>query len=74
MYQKALAGELSPRETIKVKCYDCCGWERFDGGVDRIGSCTCRGCPLWALRPFQKGQESLEGLEGGTSSTQVHLG
>jgi len=76
MYRKALAGELSPRAAIKVKCYDCVGWERWartlDGQrIDNIGDCSVRGCPLWAVRPFRMARQSSQGLEAGTSVTEL---
>jgi hypothetical protein len=47
-YVKAVSGNLSPRQAIKAKCLDCCGWQR-----EEVRHCTVRGCPLWPLRPFQ---------------------
>jgi hypothetical protein len=64
MYERALRGELSPRAAIKAKCLECCAWQRFDGGEDRIGRCTVTGCPLHAYRPFQNAQESAQAPEG----------
>jgi hypothetical protein len=64
MYGRALRGELSPRAAIKAKCYECCAWERFDGGEDRIGRCAVTGCPLHAYRPFQNAQEPAQAREG----------
>jgi hypothetical protein len=54
MYERALRGSLAPRAAIKVKCLECCGWERTVDGVDMIGDCSVRRCPLWAVRPFQR--------------------
>ncbi len=51
--KRAEAGKLTRGLAIKAKCFECCGWRRFDGGVDSIGGCTCQKCPLWPFRPFQ---------------------
>jgi len=64
MYERALRGELSPRAAIKAKCLECCAWQRFDGGEDRIGGCTVTRCPLHAHRPFQTAQEPAQAPEG----------
>jgi hypothetical protein len=48
--RRALAGEGSPRQIIKAKCLDCCNWERVE-----VANCTVVTCPLWRLRPYQKG-------------------
>ena len=53
LYGKALQGKLAPRSAIKIKCLECCGWERMRDGIDLIGGCSIRSCPLWAVRPFQ---------------------
>ncbi len=74
LYTRALAGTLSPRQAIKVKCFECCGWSRFDGGMDRIAGCTVRRCPLYAYRPFQDARESLQGPEGEGYSAEVAPG
>jgi hypothetical protein len=70
LYLRALRGELAPRQAIKVKCYECCAWERLEGGTDRIGGCTVRGCPLWPLRPFQGAAESSHVPEGEGSADE----
>lgn len=49
---KALAGKLSPRKAIKVKCYDCMG---FEDVRKRIMACSVKTCPLYTHRPFQEG-------------------
>jgi hypothetical protein len=70
LYRRALAGELSPRQTIKCKCLECVAWHRFEDGEDRIGDCAVRGCPLWAVRPYQKARESRQASEGETSRAE----
>jgi len=64
MFERALRGELPPRATIKAKCLECCAWQRFDGGEDRIGRCAMAACPLHAYRPFQRPQEPAQAPEG----------
>lgn len=64
LYVRSITGKSAPREAIKAKCLDCCGWERHEGKVDRIGACTVRGCSLWPLRPFQDAQESAQVVQG----------
>lgn len=41
---------ISPREVIKAKCQECCGYSEV---VTRIRECTVSPCPLWAIRPYQ---------------------
>lgn len=63
-YRRALAGKLSPRATIKVKCQECCGFEMV---VERVGGCTTRICPLWALRPYRNRQQRAQTSEARVS-------
>lgn len=51
-YARTLMGAtgVSPRQAIRMKCYECVG---FHSVADVIGSCTCRTCPLWHHRPFK---------------------
>ena len=67
LYRRALAGELSPRQTIKAKCLECCCWKRHDEGIDQIADCVVRSCPLWALRPFQTRAQRPQAPDSGTS-------
>jgi hypothetical protein len=48
---KAYAGDCSPRAAIKAQCLICVGYER-----DSITNCTGWSCPLFAFRPYQKGE------------------
>ena len=52
-YRSVLTGKASRLMAIKMKCLECCAWERTENGVDKIGDCSVRSCPLWAFRPFQ---------------------
>lgn len=75
LYQRALAGELSPRQAIRCKCLECVGWHRFESGEDLIGDCRVRACPLWAYRPYQRPSRmarlAAEPSEGSTSGAEV---
>jgi hypothetical protein len=48
---KSFFGELSPKQAIKAKCFECCGYEDLK---ENVGDCRSRTCPLWSLRPLQK--------------------
>ena len=71
LYLKALQGKLSPRSAIKIKCLECCAWERFEGGKDKIGSCSVMRCPLWSLRPFQNRAQRPEVSASGAFSLEA---
>lgn len=49
-YRKALSGNRPA--AVKVMCGQCQGWE--DGARQAIRDCPSVGCPLHAVRPFQK--------------------
>jgi hypothetical protein len=68
LYLRAVAGAASPRQAIKAKCQECCGWEDL---VIRVGDCTARTCPLWPLRPYQRAAEAQETAERKSSGTEV---
>ncbi len=46
LYDRAMRGELSPRQAIRLNCIHCCGWQREEAKL-----CTAPGCPLYAYRP-----------------------
>jgi predicted transcriptional regulator len=50
IYRRALAG--SRPAAVKALCGECQGWE--DGARQAIRDCPSVGCPLHAVRPFQK--------------------
>lgn len=62
LYLRAVEGKVSPRQAIKAKCQECCGWEDV---TVRVGSCAARTCPLWPLRPYQDPQEAGQPVEPG---------
>ena len=43
------SGEKSLAKASKLKCLDCCCWQK-----DEITYCTVRQCGLWAYRPYQE--------------------
>lgn len=44
-YAKSLLGQLSASSSIKVKCLECCGWERSEAR-----DCGIEHCPLYGYR------------------------
>lgn len=60
MVRKAAKGVLSPRTAIKLKCYECCGYEDY---IERSKECQIQRCPLWAYRPGTKRRSKQEGGE-----------
>jgi len=51
-YLKAIDPEkASPANAIRLKCYDCCGYENI---AEEVGDCRSYSCPLWPHRPKQK--------------------
>lgn len=49
--KKACGGSL--KSVIKLKCLDCCNWEKKE-----VSFCTVLSCPNWMFRPY-KAKESL---------------
>ncbi len=43
------SGEVSWTRSIKMKCLDCCSWQK-----EEITHCTVRQCSLWEIRPYQE--------------------
>ena len=62
-YLRALRGKVTRSLAIKLKCLECCAWERKEDGIDKIGSCAVRRCPLWSVRPFQNATQSQQVAE-----------
>lgn len=60
LYRKALAGNRPA--AVKVFCGYCQGWE--DGARQAIRDCPSVGCPLHAVRPFQKKVDRIDDSEG----------
>ena len=54
-YRLAAEGR-SLRAAVKAFCHGCVGWQRRE-----VTPCTSLGCPLWAVRPFQRREEGQDG-------------
>lgn len=50
LYLRVVTGKASPRQVIKLKCAECCG---FEDTKTRISECSVFRCPLRFLRPYQ---------------------
>lgn len=59
IYRRALAGNRPA--AVKAMCLSCQGWE--DGARQAIRDCPSVGCPLHAVRPFQKKAGSAGAVE-----------
>ena len=58
-YRRALAG--SRPAAVKAACLECQGWE--DGARQAVRDCPSVGCPLHAVRPFQKKAGSATAID-----------
>ncbi len=47
LWERAMAGR-SKVAAIKVKCLDCCGWQK-----EEVRNCQVPACPLYPYRPYQ---------------------
>jgi hypothetical protein len=57
--QRALMGQIPRSTAIRVKCLQCCNYER-----EQIIHCTVLTCALHAVRPYQnKNVAEVEGVE-----------
>ena len=50
LFQRVYSGEASPRQCIKAFCLECVWMDET-----AIRACTAPACPLWNLRPYQRG-------------------
>lgn len=48
--EKSVKNPKSLRLAINAKCWDCSYGQRAE-----IAACECKKCPLWNVRPYQKG-------------------
>ena len=46
---KQITGGKSPTKAIKLKCLDCCSWQK-----EEVKSCGSWDCPLHDYRPYKK--------------------
>lgn len=58
--ERALLGQIPRSTAIRVKCLQCCNYER-----EQIIHCTVLTCALHAVRPYQNKNavEEVEGVE-----------
>jgi len=56
IYLRCHTGKVPLRERIKLKCMDCCCWDRKE-----ITECHLTQCGLWPERPYRK-KESNKGM------------
>lgn len=50
LFRRVYAEKASPRQVIKCFCLECVGLDEA-----AIRGCTAPACPLWNLRPYQRG-------------------
>lgn len=55
--EKLADNPTSLRLAVNAKCYDCQGLGADTGWQARIRECGVRGCPLNAVRPYQRTEE-----------------
>jgi hypothetical protein len=53
-YRRAVKGR-SLRVCVNAQCLECCGWQSREVAV-----CTDKGCPLFAVRPYQDGSGNAQ--------------
>ena len=53
--QKAAADPRSLRKAITAFCYECAGGDGEPGARSNVRNCTAPHCPLYRVRPWQKG-------------------
>ena len=52
IYRRATSGN-SLRAAVNAFCVECVGYV-----TNEVRQCTDRGCPLWAVRPYQDSSQS----------------
>lgn len=57
--QRALLGQITRSTAIRVKCLQCCGYQR-----EEIKVCTVITCALFPVRPYQDKNATAE-VDGG---------
>ncbi len=51
-YREILTGNISKARAVRVKCLECSGWQ-----YSEVTHCQVFECPLWRVRPYQKGKK-----------------
>lgn len=65
--ERALLGQIARSTAIRVKCLQCCGYQR-----EEIKVCTVVTCALFPVRPYQDRAEADESEdESGDDAAQV---
>lgn len=54
---RAKADPLSLRKAITAFCYRCMGGDGEPGVRESVRNCTAPNCPLYKVRPWQRGDE-----------------
>jgi len=49
IYLRCHTGKVPVKERVKLKCLDCCCWEKV-----QIAECDITHCALHVIRPYQK--------------------
>jgi hypothetical protein len=56
--RRALMGQIARSTAIRVKCLQCCGYQR-----DEIKQCLVITCALYPVRPYQDSNEEAMGSD-----------
>jgi len=56
--RRALLGQIPRSTAIRVKCLQCCNYER-----EQISECTVITCALWPVRPYQDKNTPVDVVE-----------
>lgn len=49
LYLSVFIEKGSRTQRIKLKCLDCCCWDK-----EEVRQCTARQCSLWEVRPYKQ--------------------
>lgn len=64
--QRALLGQITRSTAIRVKCLQCCGYQR-----EEIKLCTVVVCALYPVRPYQDKVEVEDDEDSSEQDTDV---
>lgn len=62
---KARADPYSLRKAITAFCYECMGGDGEPGARQHVRNCTSPKCPLYAVRPWQKDDNTGDSQDSG---------